>query len=150
MLERICTEFLALDGRGEAQMYASIMQWQHAAARQAADDATRAKMARASGTRQGDSRASDASPPATSSQTRKLSFKEQRDLEGMEEAILQAEAEVESLQALSRDPKIMADHMRLTAVYHDLAVAEQAVRALYDRWAELDARQRAREAERRI
>jgi ABC transport system ATP-binding/permease protein len=143
MLERICTEFLALDGRGGAQMYASMDQWQAATARQAAEDAKALKIERAPETRRAE--ADDVSP----AKPRKLSFKDQRDLAGMEEAIARAEANVESLQAQAIDPAVMADHVRLSQVYHDLTEAQSAVQTLYDRWQELESMQHAAGADRR-
>lgn len=70
---------------------------------------------------------------------RKLSFKEQRELEGMESAILAAEGQVAELEALLNDPafyvKRAAEAPKLIA---DLDRVKREVAALYDRWHELD------------
>ena len=70
----------------------------------------------------------------------RLSWKEQRELEGMEETIHAAEARVETLQSRVVDPSIMVDHVKLHEAYDELAKAQQEVERLYARWAELDAK----------
>ena len=139
MLERICTEFLALDGHEGAKSFASVAQWQVAVARRAADDAKSSRRERA----KADQRvAVGASGTALSGRPKKLSFNDQRDLAGMEAAILNAEARVESLQAQSIDPALIADHVRATQIYRDLAEAQCTVQQLYDRWQELESMKR--------
>ena len=59
----------------------------------------------------------------------------------MEAAILEAEQEVERLEALTRDPATLADHARSAAAYAQLAAATDRVKALYERWAQLEAMQ---------
>jgi ABC transport system ATP-binding/permease protein len=135
MLERIATEFVALDGRGGSGSYASIEQWRNAVARQATDDAAKAREGRLT-------EPATPSLSATSPKRGKLSFKHQRDLDGMEAAILQAEAEVQRLEAQAADPTLLADHVRIAAMYRELHEAQDRVKQLYDRWAELDAMQR--------
>ena len=82
------------------------------------------------------------SPAVTSAPAAKkrLSWKEQRELEGMEAAIHAAEAEVETLQARTTDPAVLADHVKLHEAYEKLSAAQHHVEKLYARWAELDAK----------
>ena len=129
MLERIATEFFALDGQGGARSFASMGQWQQSVRQQAEADRQAVRQDRPS------------TPRKTPASTRKLSFKLQREFEGMEQAILAAEAEVQTLQALADDPKLLADHARAGAVYRQLAEAQNKAHALYARWAELEALQ---------
>ena len=141
MLERISTEFLGLDGRGGAKSFASIVQWQDSVAQRATDDAKSARRERANEARRTDG--ADQTMDRSPGIPKKLSFKDQRDLAGMEAAILNAETRVESLQAQAADPELLADHVRATQVYHDLAEAQSNVQQLYDRWQELEAQQRS-------
>ncbi len=75
---------------------------------------------------------------APSPAKKKLSWKEERELEGMEAAIHTAEAKVESLQARTTDPAVMSDHVKLHEAFDELSRAHQEVERLYARWAELD------------
>ncbi|MBV9775116.1 MAG: ATP-binding cassette domain-containing protein, partial [Gemmatimonadetes bacterium] len=77
--------------------------------------------------------------PATADRPRKLSYKEQKELAGMEEAILRAESEKAELEAKLSDPALYADTpeeiARVTAAFHE---AGARVEALYARWEELE------------
>jgi ATP-binding cassette subfamily F protein uup len=70
---------------------------------------------------------------------RKLTWKEQREMEGIEAAILEAEARKAELEARLADPALYArptgEAARVTA---DFQAATREVDALYARWAELE------------
>lgn len=69
---------------------------------------------------------------------RKLSFKEQRELDGMEEAIMVAEARVTELDALIHDPEFYSTRAKdAPAIVAQLDTAKADVARLYARWAEL-------------
>ena len=71
---------------------------------------------------------------------RKLTFKEQRELEGMEAAILERETRVQKLEALLNDPAFYAKRSSESpSVIADLEAAKAEVNRLYERWQELDA-----------
>lgn len=129
LLERIATEYVALDGKGSAKWFASMEQWQKAVvkAEKAQAEAARPEPA-----------AAVASKPS-SPKPGKLSYNLQREYDGMEEAILEAEAELEQKQAEANDPALAGDHAKAAKVYEQLGASQQKVRALYARWAELDA-----------
>ena len=89
LLDRVSTEILALDGKGNAKMYAELAQWEAARETDAA-------------TADGDRAMKTAPLPSRSRKPaakKRLTWNEQRELEGMEAAILAAETRVESLQA---------------------------------------------------
>ena len=132
MIERISTEFVALDGSGGARPFASLEQWQRFVTQRVAADAAEAK----SKSSKRDVRTAQSGSDAIS---RKLSYREQREIDGMEDAILKAEARVEALQAEATNPEVLADHARSAAVYEELSRAQAEVTRLYDRWTELDA-----------
>ena len=126
MLQRIATEYLALDGAGNASAHSSYEQWEKAQ-RQSVKASAPARPA----SKPQDSR--------TSTSAKKLSYKFQRELDGMEEAILLAENEAEELKAKAGDPAVLADHVKLTEVCELLGKAEDRVADLYARWTELEA-----------
>ncbi len=127
LLERVATEYLALDDRGHARWFASMEQWRAAVVgaqqspeqRPAAPDASQKKRSQ--------------NRPA------KLSYKLQLELDGMEDAILHAEDRVAELEAAVADPAFAADHARAGRLYTDLTEAQAQVTRLYERWGELEA-----------
>jgi ATP-binding cassette subfamily F protein uup len=71
---------------------------------------------------------------------RKLKWSEERELEAMEETILDAEGEVERLETLFAKPTFFAEHGDdMPALTRQLEEAREAVAALYARWEELEA-----------
>jgi len=71
---------------------------------------------------------------------RKLSFKEQRELEGMEAAILAAETRVQELEGTLNDPNFHATRSSESReLIADLESAKVEVTRLYERWQELAA-----------
>jgi hypothetical protein len=138
----ISTEFLGLDGAGSAKRFASIAQWQEATAQQLADNAKALMSERENQARRSDGAADMAGADSAAARPKKLSFNDQRDLAGMEQAILLAEARVQTLHSQADDPALMTDHVRAARVYHDLADAQNTVQKLYDRWQELETIQR--------
>jgi ATP-binding cassette subfamily F protein uup len=80
---------------------------------------------------------------STGTKPRKLSFKEQRELEGMEAAIMAAEARVRELETTLNDPQFHATRSReATGLIAELETAKAEVARLYERWEELSARQK--------
>jgi ATP-binding cassette subfamily F protein uup len=72
---------------------------------------------------------------------RKLSFKEQREFEGMEVAIMTAETRVHELESTLNDPEFHAQRSREAhALVVDLEAARLDVTRLYERWQELSQR----------
>jgi len=129
LLERIATEYLALDGKGNAKWFASMDQWKAAVLKAEKAEAEQAMP--------------EPAAPATAKPSvpkpGKLSYKLQREYDGMEEAILEAEAELERLEAEAADPMLTNDHAKAARVYENLGAGQQRVKDLYTRWAELDA-----------
>jgi len=131
LLDRVSTEILALDGEGNAEVYSNLQQWE------AAQDArpARSKSPTTPRTKQEAPR-----PPAPAK--KKLSWNEQKELDGMEAAILAAETSVETLQGDAEDPKLAADHVKLHAAYEKLGAAQNEVERIYARWTELESKQK--------
>jgi len=125
MLERVSTVILALDGRGRAETFADYAQWE--AARDAAAPAPRKPSAPA--------------PERERVRTRRLSYHEQREWDGMEQAILGAEETLEARQREAEDPAIASDPTALQERYAALDAARAEVDRLYARWADLEAKQ---------
>ena len=79
-----------------------------------------------------------AAAPDASGPRRRLSYQEQRELEGMEAAIEAAERAHAAAEASVADPAVAADHPRMAAACRALEAAQAAVARLYERWQELE------------
>jgi len=126
LLERVATEYLALNDQGDAKWFASMEQWKSAK--------LKAERATADKPKPGHTALKKQNQPKPG----KLSYKLQLEYEGMEAAILVAEAQVEQLEAEAADPTLTSDHKRATTTYSKLNDGQARVTDLYARWAELD------------
>ncbi len=133
MLDRLSTELLALDGQGNTKRYHAYAQWQD-------DPARKQEPAKPQSQPKQDKPIAQSLPPNPNS-PKKLTYKLQRELDQMEESILKAETEHETLQAQAADPAIIADREKHEAVCHQLSAAQQKIDQLYARWQELEAMQ---------
>jgi len=133
LLDTVSTELLALDGKGGANVYADLAQWERAQA-----DAKERELAAAAAARK--PQAPQAADP--SAKPKRLNWNEQREWEQMEAKILAAEAEVDTLQARVADPKVMADRDAMHEACEKLSDAQTRVASLYERWGELEAKQK--------
>ena len=133
MLERVSTIVLALDGQGGAEAFADYAQW--AAAR-----ATGERTARALATATA-AAALPRRPERERARPKRLGYLEQREWDGMERAILDAETAVEACRRAAEDPAVASDPAALQERYAALDTARTAVEHLYARWAELEAKQ---------
>jgi len=71
---------------------------------------------------------------------RKLTWKEARELDGMEDRILDTESEIERIEALFASPEFHREHgTRTQQLKAELAAAKETLTELYARWEELEA-----------
>ena len=133
MLDRVSTVVLGLDGFGGAERFADYQQWEAWQRGQQAAGKSNASLETQSPT---------ASPAANAHRTsltkKKLSFKEQRELETIEERIAEAERDLQVKHDALLDPVIMSDGMKLHAASLELEVAQKKIDDLYTRWVELE------------
>ncbi len=132
-LNRICTHLFVFEGDGEVTFITGnyddylVYKDNHAPA---ATPQTGEKPQR---------RAEEPSQPIG---PRRLSWKEKKELDGMEAAIHKAEAEVTRLEALVNDPGLYArDYKMANETVTQLDEARSAVNQLYSRWEELESLQ---------
>ena len=124
MLERVSTVILALDGTGAAATFADSAQWE--AARSAAAPPRKT---------------ADRALQRERNRSKRLGYLEQREWDGMEQAIVDAERAVELSQLAADSPAIASDPVALQERYAALEAARAEVDRLYARWAELEAKQ---------
>lgn len=123
MLERIATEYLALDGDCNLKEFASYEMWQKWSKKPVLLNkllsSKRIKLRQ-------------------KSESGKLSYHLQREFDGMEQMIADAEAEVERTETVANDETVITDHQKHAEACADVANAHEKVRELYRRWAELE------------
>ena len=122
MLDRVSTMVVGLDG-GEGGVFADYSQWEAWRGDQPGEKSA-AKEPRAP------------TPGQAEGPKKKLGYLEQREWDGMEEKILEAEREIGSWQQEMQESG--SDPRRLTEAYEQLQEAQRRVEELYARWAELE------------
>jgi len=119
LLERVCPGLLALDGRGNANVYADLSQWESARAVSGAEAA---------------------SAPAAPARPTGLSKEESRELQRLESAVQAAERKAAAARAALEDPAVAADAAELAKRHAAHEEALRAAEALFARWSALEAR----------
>ncbi len=126
MLDRVSTVVLGLDGRGRAERFAGYSQWEGWLAE-----------SRAARKEPGPA---PAAPPPPRPAARRHSYMEAREYETIERRIAEAERALEETRAHLEDPAVVCDGRRLHELSLEIEQAQQAIDALYARWAELEGR----------
>ncbi|HJH05478.1 MAG TPA: ABC-F family ATP-binding cassette domain-containing protein [Victivallis vadensis] len=139
-LNRVCTGILAFEASGKVvynpgdyDYYLEKRREREAAALAAAEPARPAKP-------------QSSAPPPAPKERRKLSYKEQRELDGMEEAIAAAEEKVSEIETCFSDPDFFAKYgSRAAELQRQLDDAKAECARLYERWDELESKRAALE-----
>ncbi len=125
MLDRVSTVVLGFDGRGGAGVFADYSQWESWQAETKQPKPVKSAPA-------------PAARPAPAA--KKLSYIEAREYEGIEARIAEAESALAARRAALEDPAVLRDGRRLQELSLEIEDAQNAVDALYARWAELEAK----------
>jgi ATP-binding cassette subfamily F protein uup len=123
LLDRVSTHLLAFDGLGGTEFFADYAQWE--------DTQSNKKLTK-------DNSPNTSTGKKDSTKQKKLSYKEQTELNGIEEKILSAENAVAICQKEMEDPKVTANAKKLQAACTKLQEAQSLVESLYKRWTELE------------
>jgi ATP-binding cassette subfamily F protein uup len=137
-LNRVCTNILAFEGDGKIAHsvgdYDYYLEKKERAAKEAAKQSAAFLEASKSAALSRDA------ATTKSVKSRKLSFKEQRELDGMEAQIHAVEAEVARIEGLFADPEFFRKHAtQVSQLTTELDAAKESVPKLYARWEELEA-----------
>ena len=135
LLDRVSTVVLGLDGMGKAERFADYWQWEEWQSAQK----TAKKMSSLKDEPRSKAAGNGSKTPAKAQ--KKLSYRESRELAGIEGRITEAEQELQVRHKALEDPEVMGDHVRLQNVLAEMAKAQKIVDALYARWAELEQQQ---------
>ncbi|MCI5146865.1 MAG: ATP-binding cassette domain-containing protein, partial [Candidatus Electrothrix sp. AR3] len=121
MLDRICSQVLGFDGKGNASLFADYGQWLQTLA-----PVEQKKESKNTTTK------------AAKKKSKKLSYMDQREYDQMEEKILTAENRQEELEAEMQKPETVANADKLAACWQELENVQQEITQLYSRWEELE------------
>jgi ATP-binding cassette subfamily F protein uup len=131
MLDRVSTVVLGLDGLGGAERFADYSQW---------EAWQRSQLAAGKSNRSVETQSPSGKANATkeSLTKKKLSYKEARELDTIEQRIADAEKELQAKHDIFLDPAIINDGTRLHAVSLQMDAAQKIIDQLYARWSELE------------
>ena len=129
-LNRVCTDILAFEGDGK--IHHSVGDYDYYLEKK--------QRAQEAALKREEFKAVSAAAKAKPAKPRKLSFKEARELEGMEARIHAVEAEVARIENLFADAEFFRKHAaQVNQLTEELAAAKGKVAQLYTRWEELEA-----------
>lgn len=136
-LNRVCTDILAFEGDGK--IHHSVGDYDYyLEKKQKALAAAERQSAAILATNRSNTAAKEGA--AAKTKPRKMSFKEQRELEGIEAQIHAVEAEVARIEGLFANPEFFRKHaMQVNQLTHELEQAKENVTKIYARWEELEA-----------
>lgn len=117
LMDRICKQILGLGEGNENQFFADMEQWESSLEKRPFLKEEKPKVKE------------PILPPV-----KKLSYKEQKELEGMELSILNCEKEIEGLRKELEDPSLHSNAGKSLEVYRNLAKAEEKLTELFERW----------------
>ena len=126
LLDSICDRVIGFDGEGGVEYFADYEQWlSFMQDRTKGEEAVEKK---------------DGKQPSqtTKKKSTRLSYNDQREYDGMEERILEAELELERLQQKMESPETVADPGLLHECWQELQQVQEAVDGLYARWDQLE------------
>src|SRR5215831_9720688 len=138
LLDRVSTVVFGLDGLSGSERFADYSQWEEW--RQARAAAGKAPSSGPCGPNQGSEPRRAAGLRPSKPAKKRLTYKEARELELMEQNIAAAEAPLTEKAAALNHPEVVSDGAKLHAASLALDRAQKTVDALYSRWAELEAK----------
>ncbi|MDB6031007.1 MAG: transporter [Verrucomicrobiales bacterium] len=140
-LNRVCTGILAFEGEGRVIYSVGDYDYYREKIARSAQDAQSSAATGAGSKKRGETQQQAAE------RSRKLSFKEQKELEAMEATILAAEESVGRIENLFAEPDFHRKHgPQVNNLNAELIAEKQKLARLYKRWEELEAIRAASEA----
>tara|TARA_R110002096_G_scaffold12343_2_gene44568 strand:+ start:455 stop:2362 length:1908 start_codon:yes stop_codon:yes gene_type:complete len=130
-LDRVCDRVIVFDGDGRVSVNEGNYSYylQKRKAMEAVASAAKSKSSKKKRERNG-----------IAEKPRKLTWKEERELEGMEDAILAAESEIEKIEAKLNEPEFYIENSELAVeMSAELEKKREILKGSYKRWEELEA-----------
>jgi ATP-binding cassette subfamily F protein uup len=137
-LNRVCTDILAFEGDGK--IHHSVGDYDYYIEKKERAAAAAAKQSAAILSMNKSAALSRDAATQKANKPRKLSFKEARELEGIEAQIQAAEAEVLRIEGLFADPEFFRKQgAQVNQLTIELDATKETITRLYARWEELEA-----------
>lgn len=141
-LNRICTGILAFEGEGEVTYSVGNYDYYAEKRRRLLEERAAVEASYAAAAREKPAVAVRSAP-----KPRKLSYKEARELEGMEESILSREERIAEIEEMFSDPEFHQKFgTQATELHEEVEAGRVKLEQLYARWEELEAIRTAAEA----
>jgi ABC transport system ATP-binding/permease protein len=147
LMDRVATQVLGFFGNGDWAMFADYWQWKEEVRSRGAT----AKEAEGRGGVTSTEGRANASPQPTDHggaaaprRAQKLSYKEQREWEGMEARIHEIEERLAEAEAQLSDPVVVSDAAMVTSLLEQQRALQAEIEQLYARWSELEEKQAPR------
>jgi ATP-binding cassette subfamily F protein uup len=134
-LDKVATAILSFEGDGRVKRYEGNFSMYRQLKAQA--EAAKAASAPVPAAKKAEAAPSPAEAPKAARKPGKLSYKEQRELDGMEQAIEAAEKRKAELEAQLAEPGVYSDSKKSAEVQRELETVSTEVDRLYTRWQEL-------------
>ncbi len=142
LMDSLCTKILGLGEGNEQQFYADYQQWEQASA---LNKGPKEQELKKQETKKNDNKKIELKVPENkvqvnpqlippSSTSKKLSYKEQKELENMEVTITLSEQKITEFQLLLENAEIQSSSHKTLEIYNLLAIAEKKLEDLYARW----------------
>jgi len=129
LINSLCDKFLGLDGSGGAKIYADYSQWEREILRSKPEN-----------TANSDNSKREEKRKQSTSKPRKLSYMEQREFDGMEDAILELETKAEELEVKIAEAAAEGTQDTITSLCNELSEIKASIESSYQRWEELEAK----------
>lgn len=129
MMQQLCNVIIGLGGGNDVSLFADYAQWEAAFKKGKENipkEASKSAEVKLS------------APSAAQPQSKKLSYKEKRELEQMEGAIHQIEAEIKKLHLEIELPDVANNSAKLQEACQKLSASQAKLEHLYARWQELE------------
>jgi ATP-binding cassette subfamily F protein uup len=132
-MDQVATELLAFDGHGGIERFADYFQWEEWHKRQISEPAKRVATNSLLKT-------PSESMDSKTETRKKLTYKEQLELEGIEAKITNEETVLSELQHELHNPELAAHYEKLAELTNSINKQQQKIETLYQRWNELSAK----------
>ncbi len=124
-LRSICTSYLAIESEAQWNIYADLEQWiKHYLKAKKKPAAPKAK--------------EHPEPTKKGTKNLKLTYKEKRQLETIEEDVMNAEAKLEEAQALLENEEVTSNHEKLEEAMKSIEERKKVVEELYEIWGKIE------------